>query len=103
MPFENKSFYIKRCFISYTSPEKYFLNTRHGFESKLGLIGYKIMQTTRRNDTVIVNQENLHQTSSNFTVGEWKPPEHKPSHNEKIRILFIVKPLSQTQPISSKT
>ena len=73
MPFENKSFYIKRCFISYTSPEKYFLNTRHGFESKLGLIGYKIMQTTRRNDTVIVNQENLHQTNKDNFIGVFTP------------------------------
>ena len=46
------------------------------------------MQTTWRNDTVIVNQENFHQTSSNFTAGEWKPPEPEPSYNEKTKTMF---------------
>ena len=49
----------------------------------------KIMQTTWRNDTVIVNQENFDQTSSNFTAGEWKTTEPKPSHYEKTKIRFI--------------
>lgn len=94
IPFENKSICTqKRDLIPHTFPESEFLlgwrNSRHGFESKLGLIGYKIMQTTWRNDTVIVNQENFHQTSSNFTAGEWKTTEPKPSHYEKTKIRFI--------------